>query len=111
MLGQFSKLSVRCYASATSFRPFFDRVLIERFLPEQKTKGGIMIPEKAQGKVLEGTVVAIGPGYRNDEGKTIPMQLQIGDRVLLPEYGGAKIVMEDKEYHVFRESDIIGKFE
>ena len=55
-----------------------------------------MIPEKAQGKVLEGTVVATGPGYRTDEGKTIPMQLKVGDRVLLPEYGGSKVAFEDK---------------
>lgn len=94
-----------------NFRPFFDRVVVERLAAETKTKGGIMIPEKAQGKVLEGTVVAVGPGYRNDEGKTFPIQLKEGDHVLLPEYGGSKVVFEDKEYHIFRESDIIGKFD
>ncbi|KAI3414099.1 10 kda heat shock protein [Globodera pallida] len=111
MLGRLSGMAVRSYSTDLKFRPFFDRVLIERFLPEQKTKGGIMIPEKAQGKVLEGTVVAVGPGFRNDDGKTIPMQLNVGDRVLLPEYGGSKLAFEDKEYHIFRESDIIGKFD
>jgi chaperonin GroES len=79
-----------------NFQPFFDRVLIERFAPETKTKGGIMIPEKAQGKVLEGTVVAVGPGQRTEEGTTIPMQLKVGERVLLPEYGGTKVVFDDK---------------
>jgi chaperonin GroES len=86
-------------------------VIIERLAPETKTKGGIMIPEKAQGKVLEGTVIAHGPGYRTEEGKTVPISLKVGDRVLLPEYGGSKVVFEDKEFHIFRESDIIGKFE
>ncbi|KAH7700392.1 chaperonin [Aphelenchoides avenae] len=93
-----------------NFSPFFDRVLVERLAPEVKTKGGIMIPEKAQGKVLEGTVVAAGPGARAEDGKTIPIQLKAGDRVLLPEYGGQKVVIEEKEFHIFREGDIIGKF-
>ena len=65
-----------------------------------------MIPEKAQGKVLEATVVSVGPGYRTDDGKTVPMSLKPGDRVLLPEYGGSKINFEDKEYHIFRESGL-----
>lgn len=75
-----------------------------------KSKGGIVVPEKAQGKVLEAVVVAAGPGFRTENGNTISAQVKVGDRVLLPEYGGSKIVIEDKEYHVFRESDIIGKF-
>ncbi|KAI1722633.1 chaperonin 10 kd subunit domain-containing protein [Ditylenchus destructor] len=97
-------------AALKNFVPFFDRVVVERVAPELKTKGGIMIPEKAQGKVLEGTVVAVGPGRRNEEGKTIPTQLKAGDRVLLPEYGGDKIVMEDKEYFIYHEHNIVGKF-
>ncbi|CAK5007262.1 unnamed protein product [Meloidogyne enterolobii] len=102
---------VRKSAAAKSFKPFFDRILVERLAPETKTKGGIMIPEKAQGKVLEGTIVSVGPGYRTEDGKTLPMQLNVGDRVLLPEYGGNKVILDDKEYHIFRESDIMGKFE
>lgn len=70
-----------------------------------------MIPEKAQGKVLEGTVVAVGEGARNEKGEIIPTQLKTGDRVLLPEYGGFKVSVEEKEYHIFRESDIVGKFQ
>lgn len=71
-----------------------------------------MIPEKAQGKVLEGVVVAAGPGYRTEDGKTIPMQVKVGDKVLLPEYGGSKVAFDKtKEHYVFRESDIIGKFD
>lgn len=69
-----------------------------------------MIPEKSQGKVLDAIVVATGPGYRTEDGKIIPPQVKNGDHVLLPEYGGSKVLINDKEYHVFRESDIIGKF-
>lgn len=64
---------------------------MERLAPEAKSKGGILIPEKAQGKVLEATVVSIGPGARTNEGKLIPTQVKPGDRVLLPEYGGSKV--------------------
>uniref|UniRef100_A0A914WSF6 10 kDa heat shock protein, mitochondrial n=1 Tax=Plectus sambesii TaxID=2011161 RepID=A0A914WSF6_9BILA len=92
------------------FTPLFDRVLVERFAPELKTKGGIMIPEKAHGKVLEATVLAAGPGGRGENGHVHPMSVKAGDRVLLPEYGGTKVIMEDKEYFIFRESDIMGKW-
>lgn len=67
---------------------------MERLAPEAKSKGGILIPEKAQGKVLEATVVAIGPGARTQEGKVLPTQVKPGDRVLLPEYGGSKVSVE-----------------
>ncbi|GMS89402.1 hypothetical protein PENTCL1PPCAC_11577 [Pristionchus entomophagus] len=93
-----------------TFQPLHDRVLIERFAAEVKTKGGIMLPEKAQGKVLEATVVAAGPGLRNEKGDLIPNSVKAGDRVLLPEYGGTKVTFEDKEYSIFRETDILGKF-
>jgi len=96
--------------SLKNFLPLFDRVLVEKLTPETKTKGGIMIPEKAQGKVLEGTVIAAGTGARTDEGKTIPMTVKIGDRVLLPEYGGTKINMDEKEFYVYREHDILGRW-
>uniref|UniRef100_A0A914DUW6 10 kDa heat shock protein, mitochondrial n=1 Tax=Acrobeloides nanus TaxID=290746 RepID=A0A914DUW6_9BILA len=93
-----------------NFTPFFDRVVVERLAPEAKSKGGILIPEKAQGKVLEATVVAVGPGGRIQDGTVIPTQVKVGDRVLLPEYGGSKVIIDEKEYQLFRESDIMGKF-
>ncbi len=86
-----------------------DRVLIQRAEAATKTKGGILIPEKSQGKVLEGTVVAAGPGGRNEKGEAIPMSVGVGDTVLLPEFGGTKIEIEDREYAIFRESDIVAK--
>ncbi|TRY79417.1 hypothetical protein TCAL_02261 [Tigriopus californicus] len=92
------------------FLPMFDRVLIQRAEAATKSKGGILIPEKAQGKVNEGTVVAVGTGAVNEaNGQVRPLAVAVGDRVMLPEYGGTKIELEDKEYTLFREGDIIAK--
>ncbi|OQV19191.1 putative 10 kDa heat shock protein, mitochondrial [Hypsibius exemplaris] len=96
--------------SVTKFKPLFDRVLVERFAAELKTKSGIMLPEKAVGKVLDARVVAVGPGARTEEGKSIPVSVKTGDRVLLPEYGGTKVEFEEKEYFLFRDTDILGRF-
>ncbi|XP_055383509.1 10 kDa heat shock protein, mitochondrial [Condylostylus longicornis] len=92
--------------------PLLDRVLVKRFDPVTATKGGILIPEKAQSKVLQGQVVAVGPGGRNKEGASIPIGISVGDKVLLPEFGGTKVELEDKsEYYLFKESDILAKLE
>uniref|UniRef100_A0A1D1XSG6 Protein groES n=1 Tax=Anthurium amnicola TaxID=1678845 RepID=A0A1D1XSG6_9ARAE len=99
-------------ASAKRLVPLFDRVLIQRAEAVTKTKGGIVIPEKAQGKVLTGKVIAVGPGSRNTEGQHVPISVKVGDQVLLPEYGGTKVELEEnKEFHLFRESDILAKIE
>lgn len=90
--------------------PLFDRIVVQRAEAAVKSKGGIIIPEKSQGKVLEATVVAAGPGARNDRGETIKMSVQVGDTVLLPEYGGTKIEVDKVEYAIFREADIVAKF-
>ncbi|GAB0087407.1 10 kDa heat shock protein, mitochondrial [Sergentomyia squamirostris] len=91
--------------------PLLDRVLVQRAEALTKTKGGIVIPEKAQAKVLQATVVAVGPGARNKNGDHIPLAVKVGDQVLLPEFGGTKVELEQKEYHLFRESDILAKLE
>ncbi|CAF3008338.1 unnamed protein product [Rotaria socialis] len=91
--------------------PLFDRVLVERFAAETKTKGGIHIPEKAIGKVLNATVVAVGKGLKQKDGNHVPVSVQAGDKVLLPEYGGTKVEIDDKEYFLFREADILAKWE
>ncbi|KAF5394904.1 hypothetical protein P879_00364 [Paragonimus westermani] len=93
------------------FIPLFDRVLVQRFEAETKSKGGIMLPEKSKGKMLEATVVAHGPGYKNDKGDIIPMCVTVGDKVFLPEYGGTKVTIDDQDYFLFRESDILAKFQ
>merc|ERR1712062_427643 len=102
------KMSVS--GSLKRFLPMFDRILVQRAEAMTKTKGGIIIPEKSQGKVLEGTVVAAGPGARNEKGETVPMSVQVGDQVMLPEFGGTKVEIEAKEYTLLRESDIVAKF-
>ncbi|KFP73091.1 hypothetical protein N310_07044, partial [Acanthisitta chloris] len=92
------------------FLPLFDRVLVERCAAETVTKGGIMIPEKSQGKVLQATVVAVGSGSKGKNGEIQPVSVKVGEKVLLPEYGGTKIVLEDKDYYLFRDGDILGKY-
>ncbi|KFP78022.1 hypothetical protein N311_06837, partial [Apaloderma vittatum] len=77
---------------------------------ETVTKGGIMIPEKAQGKVLQATVVAVGSEARGKNGEIQPVSVRVGEKVLLPGYGGTKIVLEDKDYYLFRDGDILGKY-
>uniref|UniRef100_A0AAY4B704 10 kDa heat shock protein, mitochondrial n=1 Tax=Denticeps clupeoides TaxID=299321 RepID=A0AAY4B704_9TELE len=89
------------------FLPMFDRVLVERLAAETVTKGGIMLPEKSQGKVLQATVVAVGPGAK---GSVLPVSVKVGDKVLLPEYGGTKVILDDKDYFLFRDGDILGKY-
>jgi len=96
---------------AKRVRPLFDRVLIEKAEPISKTKGGLYIPEKAQGKVVHGTVVAAGPGPRNEKGENIPLSVAVGDSVLLPEYGGTKVEFESKEFFLYREHDILAKLQ
>ncbi|CAG9833220.1 unnamed protein product [Diabrotica balteata] len=92
--------------------PLFDRILIKKFEAVSKTKGGIVLPEKAQDKVLQGTVVAVGQGARLQDGSFAAPTIKVGDKVLLPEYGGTKVNVEDNaEYQIFRESDIIAKVE
>merc|ERR1711942_66779 len=93
------------------FLPLFDRVLVQRVAAETKTAGGILIPEKAQQKVLHATVVATGPGARLESGEHVAPSVKVGEQVLLPEFGGTKVVFDDEEYHLFRDSDILGKFE
>lgn len=86
--------------------------MIQRAEALTTSKGGIVIPETAQSKVSQGTVVAVGPGARNKDGDLVPVSLSVGDKVLLPEFGGTKVKLdEDKEYHLFRENDILAKLE
>uniref|UniRef100_U3FWU8 10 kDa heat shock protein, mitochondrial n=2 Tax=Micrurus TaxID=8634 RepID=U3FWU8_MICFL len=92
------------------FLPLFDRVLVERCAAETVTKGGIMIPEKSQGKVLQATIVAVGSGSKSKDGNTQPISVKVGEKVLLPEYGGTKVILDDKDYFIFRDGDILGKY-
>ncbi|XP_036231045.1 10 kDa heat shock protein, mitochondrial [Bactrocera oleae] len=93
--------------------PTLDRILVRRAEAANVTKGGIVLTEKGVERMVEGTVVAVGPGSRNPQsGNYIPMGVQEGDRVLLPKYGGTRVDMEDqKEYVLYREADILAKLE
>jgi len=89
--------------------PLLDRVIVERLGAQTKTTGGVMLPDKAQSKINEGMVVAVGPGGRTAQGASIPMTVAVGDKVMLPEWGGNAIKLEDKEFHIFRNDDILAK--
>ncbi|PAA87344.1 hypothetical protein BOX15_Mlig015427g2, partial [Macrostomum lignano] len=98
-------------SAASKFLPLFDRVLVQRFEPQLKTKGGVLLPEKSKGKVLEATVIATGPGRLCEtSGQPLPVSVKVGDKVLLPEFGGIKVTLEDTDYFLFRDADILGKF-
>jgi chaperonin GroES len=88
-------------------KPLYDRVLVRRVEPEEKVKGGIIIPDTAKEKPLEGKVVAVGSG-RLEEGKRIPLEVKVGDRVLIGKYAGTEIKLEDVEHVIVREDEILG---
>jgi chaperonin GroES len=90
------------------FRPLHDRVVLTRIDAEDKTAGGIIIPDTAKEKPQEGRVVAIGPGGRDESGKLIPIDVKIGDRVLFGKWSGTEVKLEGVEYLIMKESDIMG---
>lgn len=90
------------------FRPLHDRVLIESLESEEKTAGGIIIPDTAKEKPQEGKVIAVGPGAKSEDGKTIAMDVKIGDRVLFGKWSGTEVKVDGKEYSIMKESDIMG---
>ena len=90
------------------FRPLHDRVVIQRVDEEAKTKGGIIIPDTAKEKPQEGEVIAVGAG-KLEKGKRIPLDVQVGDRILFGKYTGNEILVDDQEYLILREEDILAK--
>ena len=90
------------------FRPLHDRVLIESLESEEKTAGGIIIPDTAKEKPQEGKVIAVGPGAKSEDGKTIPMDVKVGDLVLFGKWSGTEVKVDGKEYSIMKESDIMG---
>src|SRR5438270_4217047 len=92
----------------TKFRPLHDRVVVRRIDAEAKTAGGIIIPDTAQEKPQQGEVVAVGPGGRDDAGKLIPIDVKPGERVLFGKWSGSDVKIEDVEYLIMKESDIMG---
>lgn len=94
-----------------NIKPLGDRVLVEPVKEAEQKKGGIIIPDSAKEKPQEGKVVAVGPGKKTEDGKVLPMNVKKGDRVLMPKYGGTEVKIEDKEYQLIREEDILAVIE
>ncbi|XP_053517832.1 10 kDa heat shock protein, mitochondrial-like [Artibeus jamaicensis] len=92
-----------------NFLPLFDQVLVEKNTVETVTKGGIMLPEKSQRNVLQATVVAVDLGSKGRGGEIQPVRVEVGEKVL-PECGGTKVVLKGKDYFLFRDGDILGKY-
>ena|SRR5207253_2498728 len=90
------------------FRPLHDRVVVKRIDAEEKSKGGIIIPDTAKEKPQEGEIVAIGPGGRDEAGKLIPIDLQVGNRVLFGKWSGTEVKIDGDELLIMKESDIMG---
>ena len=89
--------------------PLDDRIVVEPMEAEEKTKGGIVLPDTAKEKPQKGTVISVGPGRVADDGKRIPPTVKKGDKVIYAKYGGTEIEIHDKEYIILRESDILAK--
>ena len=90
------------------FRPLHDRVVVKRVEEEGKTKGGIIIPDTAKEKPMEGEVVAVGPGARDEKGALVPLDVKAGDRILFGKWSGTEIKLDGVEYLIMKESDIMG---
>ena len=92
-------------------RPLHDRIIVKRFEGEEKTKGGIIIPDTAKEKPQEAKVIAVGKGKRTDDGKLQPMEVQKGDRILVGKYSGSEIKVDGEEHLIIREDDVLAILE
>jgi len=92
-------------------RPLGDRVLVQPLEVAEQKKGGIIIPDSAKEKPQEGKVIAVGTGKRDDDGKLIPFNVKKGDKILMPKYGGTEVKVDDEEYQIMREDDILAVIE
>ena len=90
------------------FRPLHDRVVVKRIAAEDKTPGGIIIPDTVKEKPQQGEIVSVGPGGRDEAGKLIPIDVKVGDRVLFGKWSGTEVTIEAVEYLIMKESDIMG---
>jgi chaperonin GroES len=90
------------------FRPLHDRVVVRRIESDDKTSGGIIIPDTAKEKPQEGEVIAVGPGTRDDDGKLVALDVKAGDRILFGKWSGTEVKLESEEYLIMKESDIMG---
>ncbi len=93
------------------FRPLHDRVVVRRIEAEEKTAGGIIIPDTVKEKPQEGEVVAVGPGARDEAGKLVPLDVKAGDRILFGKWSGTEVKLEGQDYLIMKEADIMGVVE
>ncbi len=93
------------------FRPLHDRVVVRRIEQEDRTKGGIIIPDTAKEKPMEGEIVAVGPGARDEKGNLVPLDVKAGDRVLFGKWSGNEVKIDGEELLIMKESDIMGVIE
>jgi len=93
------------------FRPLHDRVVVKRLESDQKTKGGIIIPDTAKEKPQEGEIIAVGPGGRDESGKIVPLDVKAGDRILFGKWSGTEVKIDGEEFLIMKESDIMGIIE
>ena len=93
------------------FKPLGDRVLVKPLEAKEQTKGGIIIPDSAKEKPQEGEIVAVGEGKRDDTGKITPLSLKVGNKVLYGKYSGTEVVIDDQEYLIVKEDDVLGIIE
>jgi chaperonin GroES len=93
------------------FRPLHDRIVIRRIEEEEKTKGGIIIPDTAKEKPQEGEVIAVGPGARDESGKLVPLDVKTGDRVLFGKWSGTEVKIDGQDLLIMKESDVMGVIE
>ena len=93
------------------FRPLHDRVVVRRLNAEEKTRGGIIIPDTAQEKPMEGEVIAVGPGSRNEAGQIVALDVKAGDRILFGKWSGTEVKLDGEELLIMKESDIMGVIE
>ena len=91
-----------------TFRPLHDRVLVRRIEAEEKTAGGIIIPDTAKEKPQEGEVIAVGPGARDESGKLVPLDVKVGDRILFGKWSGTEVKLDGKDLLIMKETDIMG---
>jgi chaperonin GroES len=94
-------------AKKTGIQPLADRVLVKRIEEEQQTRGGIIVPDTAKEKPVQGKIMAVGPGRMNETGKRIPLEVKKGDKVLFGKYSGTEVTVGDQEYLIMREDDIL----
>jgi len=93
------------------FRPLHDRVVVKRIDAEEKTAGGIIIPDTAKEKPSQGEIIAVGPGGRDESGKLVPLDVQVGNRILFGKWSGTEVKIDGVEYLIMKESDIMGILE